>query len=170
MAHRTGQEPVSSSARRELVRRHPRPGPRMVGRRRRSTKPGRPRRLRADPRRGADGCPSSACPADLPCGPDGHEDGGYPRTALVLPGHSGLERRKKWSRRLNDLQNEPNAVQWTATFARRRDAMQRARAPALTHRTVHVRRRPSVSAAPVGSEPGLMAGSACQFRRATNTT
>lgn len=52
----------------------------------------------------------------------------YPRTALVLPGERGLRRRGKWSRRLAELADDPAEVPWTETFARWRQAMQRARA------------------------------------------
>lgn len=50
----------------------------------------------------------------------------YPRTALVLPGRPGIERRGKWHRRLQDLQDDPAQVNWVATFASWQAAMQRA--------------------------------------------
>lgn len=52
----------------------------------------------------------------------------YPRTAVVLPGRYGLERRGKWTARLDAIQNDPAEVPWTETFARWRRAMQLARA------------------------------------------
>ena len=51
----------------------------------------------------------------------------YPRTALVLPGRLGIERRGKWHRRLQDLQDDPAQVNWVATFAAWQTAMQRGR-------------------------------------------
>lgn len=51
----------------------------------------------------------------------------YPRTALVLPGEHGLRRRGRWSRRLEAIRDDPDQVPWTATYARWRLAMQRAR-------------------------------------------
>jgi len=50
----------------------------------------------------------------------------YPRTALVLPGRPGIERRGKWHRRLQALQDDPGQVNWVATFALWQSAMQRA--------------------------------------------
>jgi len=50
----------------------------------------------------------------------------YPRTALVLPGKRGLERRGRWHKRLGDLQNAGGEVNWVAAFASWLAAMQRA--------------------------------------------
>ncbi len=52
----------------------------------------------------------------------------YPRTALLLPGADGLRRRGLWTRRLDELQDDPSEVPWTETFGRWRLAMRRARA------------------------------------------
>ncbi|MEV0949685.1 hypothetical protein [Promicromonospora sp. NPDC050249] len=51
----------------------------------------------------------------------------YPRTAMILSGQIGLERRGKWSRRMRDLVESKTEVPWRETFARWRSAMQRAR-------------------------------------------
>lgn len=52
----------------------------------------------------------------------------YPRTALLLPGAEGLRRRGLWTRRLDELQDDPAEVPWTETYGRWRIAMRRARA------------------------------------------
>lgn len=52
----------------------------------------------------------------------------YPRTALLLPGAEGLRRRGLWTRRLDELQDDPGEVPWPETFGRWRAAMTRARA------------------------------------------
>jgi hypothetical protein len=54
--------------------------------------------------------------------------GDYPRTALVLPGERGLRRRGRWSRRGARRAAHPQHGPWAETFARWRQAMQRARA------------------------------------------
>lgn len=51
----------------------------------------------------------------------------YPRTALVLPGKEGLQRRGKWTAQIEELQTDPNQVNWVETYHRWRRAMQRGR-------------------------------------------
>lgn len=51
----------------------------------------------------------------------------YPRTALALLGDPGLRRRNLWTGALDRLVNDPDQVPWQETFARWRDALERAR-------------------------------------------
>jgi hypothetical protein len=51
----------------------------------------------------------------------------YPRTAIVLPGRHGLERRGKWTAELELLTRSKDEVPWIVTYARWRLALQRAR-------------------------------------------
>jgi hypothetical protein len=55
----------------------------------------------------------------------------YPRTAVRFLG-PGLRRRGKWTKRLEALVSDPDEVPWAETFARWRDAMQRARVDSPT--------------------------------------
>jgi hypothetical protein len=51
----------------------------------------------------------------------------YPRTALALAGPPGLKRRSQYSRRLTELQADPNETKWDATFARWKEAFRKIR-------------------------------------------
>jgi hypothetical protein len=51
----------------------------------------------------------------------------YPRTALILPGKPGIQRRGKWHERLDELHSDASEVNWVSTFASWRTAMQRCR-------------------------------------------
>lgn len=48
----------------------------------------------------------------------------FPRTALALCGRDGLQRRGKYTKQVEQLQNDPSEPQWDETFARwRREAL-----------------------------------------------
>lgn len=58
----------------------------------------------------------------------------YPRTALTLPGRSGLQQRSQYSAKLRALQADPREPNWDGTFARWRESFRRIRRDADTPR------------------------------------
>ena len=57
----------------------------------------------------------------------------YPRTALILPGKLGVQRRGKWHKRLDELHSDASEVNWVSTFASWGTAMQRCRHDSPTY-------------------------------------
>lgn len=51
----------------------------------------------------------------------------YPRTALMLMGEPGVRRRRKWSKRLDQLGSNPSEPDWVRTFIRWKAVMQQNR-------------------------------------------